>query len=361
MKKDKKYRVVHVTTEILDFFLGGIARVVTSLYENRQEDELFILNHQNSTNDFSLTKNEDILKIHIQDFLNLEKLPLQQQEEPDVVFFHSFNSLFDLKLKTNAKKIYVIHSIIPFENQFYSKPDVKSEERFWKAYDNADEMVMVSNSEVEKMKYLVQKMGKKMKPIYFVYNGIESFVDKKIYFPKNNMIGYVGRVDYRKGIIQLIEQMKNVVGYRLLMATGSSSSYNPIAYEKMISTIEHCAKGKAIPLGYLQGDRLNALYNQSECIVVPSLYEPFGMIILEAMRMGKVIIASKVDGIVEILGEDYPFYFDVCKDKDLCRVLDKFNQYDLIEKEKIVKKNYDILDCFSAETMVDGYRKLSLL
>lgn len=354
----KTYDTVHITTEILEFAIGGIATVLTKLYNNKKENELFILNHK-SREDFTLSKSEDILKIHIDDFLSMEKLPINN--EPKVIFFHSFQSLLSSNLKTSAKKVYVVHSIIPFENHFCDNRDKVSEQGFWRAYDNADEIVVVSLSEIQKMNDLVKMLGKKPKPIRHIYNGIElKFQDIPNDEIQKGLIGYVGRIDYRKGVFPLIENMRDVEEYKLIMATGSPSSLNVKFVEKFYQKIEHQAKGKVMPLGYASGKRLNSVYQKCELIVIPSIYEPFGMTVLEAIQHGKLILASKVDGILEILGEQYPLYFDVCKNGDLNRVLKKYEQMSEQEKKSLIDHNYNLLRNFSTDNMVREYQQYAM-
>lgn len=49
---------------------------------------------------------------------------------------------------------------------------------------------------------------------------------------------------------------------------------------------------------------LAKLYQQASVVVVPSIYEPFGMTALEAMACGRPVIASRVGGLEELVGSD---------------------------------------------------------
>lgn len=52
--------------------------------------------------------------------------------------------------------------------------------------------------------------------------------------------------------------------------------------------------------GYISDDRLSALYNAAECFIYPSLYEGFGLPVLEAMACGAPVISSNVTSIPEL-------------------------------------------------------------
>ncbi|MDB4891920.1 MAG: hypothetical protein JWL61_3775 [Gemmatimonadetes bacterium] len=56
-------------------------------------------------------------------------------------------------------------------------------------------------------------------------------------------------------------------------------------------------------LGYVSTGELNLQYNQSLCLVYPSLYEGFGIPILEAMRAGCPVIAVNRSSIPEVAGD----------------------------------------------------------
>jgi 1,4-alpha-glucan branching enzyme len=59
-------------------------------------------------------------------------------------------------------------------------------------------------------------------------------------------------------------------------------------------------------LGFVPDDQLNSLYNQAQCAVVPSIFEGFGITVIEALAAGTRVVGTDVDGIREILkNKDY--------------------------------------------------------
>lgn len=55
-------------------------------------------------------------------------------------------------------------------------------------------------------------------------------------------------------------------------------------------------------LGYVSDDRLDGLYRGARCLVMPSLYEGFGLPVLEAMRFGVPAIVSSAGALPEVAG-----------------------------------------------------------
>lgn len=71
-----------------------------------------------------------------------------------------------------------------------------------------------------------------------------------------------------------------------------------------------------ILLGYVDRTDMPALYSGSKAFIYPSLYEGFGLPVLEAMACGTIIITSNVTSIPEI-GDSYPRYFDPENTKEM--------------------------------------------
>jgi glycosyltransferase involved in cell wall biosynthesis len=71
----------------------------------------------------------------------------------------------------------------------------------------------------------------------------------------------------------------------------------------------------------IDDETLCCLYNRALAFVYPSLYEGFGMPLLEAMVCGCPIIASRIPSTIEVAG-DCPIYFDPSEEDDLLNALD---------------------------------------
>lgn len=111
-----------------------------------------------------------------------------------------------------------------------------------------------------------------------------------------NSILYIGRIDKRKGIEFLIRSMPYVVQQipeaRLLI--GGKGSY----LEKMKSLVSQLDLERNVTfLGFIPDDQLNSLYNKAQCVVVPSIFEGFGMTVIEALAAGTRVVGTNVDGI----------------------------------------------------------------
>jgi glycosyltransferase involved in cell wall biosynthesis len=142
--------------------------------------------------------------------------------------------------------------------------------------------------------------------ITVIHNGVDT---DKFYRlskqPKQKVVLYVGRIDKRKGIEFLIRSMPlvrlQIPDVRLLVGGVGSHLH------KMRALVSHLQLEHQVTfLGYIPDDQLNALYNQAQCVVVPSIFEGFGITVIESLAAGTRVIGTNVDGIREILSnEDY--------------------------------------------------------
>jgi glycosyltransferase involved in cell wall biosynthesis len=117
---------------------------------------------------------------------------------------------------------------------------------------------------------------------------------------KPNRVLYVGRIAKRKGIDFLIRSMpfvmRSIPNAQLLV--GGKGSY----LGKMKSLVRQLHLERNVTfLGFVPDDQLNTLYNQAQCVVVPSVFEGFGITVIEALAAGTRVVGTDVDGIREIL------------------------------------------------------------
>jgi glycosyltransferase involved in cell wall biosynthesis len=67
--------------------------------------------------------------------------------------------------------------------------------------------------------------------------------------------------------------------------------------EKMKSLVKQLGIGQNVTfLGFVPDDQLNLMYNRAQCVVVPSIFEGFGMTAIEALAAGTRVVGTDVDG-----------------------------------------------------------------
>lgn len=112
------------------------------------------------------------------------------------------------------------------------------------------------------------------------------------------LLFFVGRIVHEKGLQILIRAMPRILATyprtRLLAAGKNGQRYWPLAYELGVENAVEF-------LGFISDRERDCIYRVADAAVFPSLYEPFGIVALEAMACGCSVIASHVGGLREVV------------------------------------------------------------
>jgi alpha-maltose-1-phosphate synthase len=141
-----------------------------------------------------------------------------------------------------------------------------------------------------------------------IHNGIDleqyqpatsrSYLDRQeIDFP---YILFVGRISRQKGILQLIEAMPFLRDLDLKLVLCASSPDTPELEAEVREKVTGNPGIRWIN-EMVAKENVIQLYSHAQAFVCPSIYEPFGIINLEAMACRAPVIASRVGGIKEVV------------------------------------------------------------
>ncbi len=121
---------------------------------------------------------------------------------------------------------------------------------------------------------------------------------------REKVILYVGRFDERKGIETLVRAFallkeRDLKNIKLMIVGGSSANMPDGAERGRIENIvnELGLKDSTIFVGRIGHDVLPLYYTAADVCVIPSHYEPFGLVAIEAMACGVPVVASNVGGL----------------------------------------------------------------
>jgi glycosyltransferase involved in cell wall biosynthesis len=109
--------------------------------------------------------------------------------------------------------------------------------------------------------------------------------------------------------------------------------------------------------GFVPDDELNVLLSNSLAIVFPSLYEGFGMPLIEAMAAGVPVTCSNAGSIPEVV-EDAGLYFDPLNIDEIANSIAKIVS-DAKLRNELIQRGYRQAAKFSnTDAMIDEYIKL---
>ena len=119
-----------------------------------------------------------------------------------------------------------------------------------------------------------------------------------------NYLLFVGTIEPRKNLVTLLrataDLLKNGRPRYLLVVAGASGWLNSNVYQLVQSL---GLQSYVRFLGYISREELRVLYSATRVFVYPSLYEGFGLPVLEAMACGAPVITSNTSSLPEVAGE----------------------------------------------------------
>lgn len=274
----------------------------------------------------------------------------------DVVHYQVFHPhILTLPLRKPAKKVVVtMHDLIPLIYPDKYPPGVRGKINFVKQKRRlkyVDAILAVSETSKKDICRLLKINPSKVFVVHEAPRSVFRRLDnkktleevlKKYNLPKEFFL-YVGDINYNKNIPLLFEAVKKS-GKNLVVAgkqakeidnagLGLENLNGPMDWVRYLFGVAHpenahydelleLVKGneKIYRLGFVPDEDLVVLYNMAKAYIQPSLYEGFGLPILEAIECGTPVIASKINAHKEIAG-DAAIYFDPKNVSELTKLL----------------------------------------
>jgi len=141
-----------------------------------------------------------------------------------------------------------------------------------------------------------------------IYNGVDTtffnpnisgdYIRKRLNLEGRFIVLFIGRLAWNKGLPDLIKAVaiaKNKISNITLLICGRGRLLNEIKKEVNQLGIEDSVR----LIGFVDTCELPAYYASSDVVCFPSIFEPFGLVPVEAMSMSRPVIATKVGGIPE--------------------------------------------------------------
>ena len=128
-----------------------------------------------------------------------------------------------------------------------------------------------------------------------------------------NFVLQVGRVEARKNQAAALAAVERLDGVTLVLAGPERDG----GLSETLRNSTHCRV-----LGMVDQPMLELLYKRAAAVVVPSLYEGFGLPVLEAMARGKVVVAAKSSSLPEVGGEGALYFHHSAGPDHLAHVLE---------------------------------------
>jgi glycogen(starch) synthase len=161
--------------------------------------------------------------------------------------------------------------------------------------------------------------------------------------PDERLVLLVGRLVYEKGFQLALEALPRVIrkvpNLRFLVA---GSGTHEAELKKQARELGLMDRGTFV--GWIGDDVLHSLYRIADLCVVPSLYEPFGLVALEAMASGCPCIVANTGGLAEVVpNDDVGLRFRSRDPRSLARMMEKVLTDDALRDRLIAEASEHVL------------------
>ena len=182
----------------------------------------------------------------------------------------------------------------------------KDENRFRQAARLADRIVTISEFSRQEIKRYLGVDAKKIQamPLGVDSNWFSPVAAEKTGGTTAPRLLYVGSDDERKNLRRLLEAMGLLHRQLDCPATLTCCGLGDAAAAKYVPILRDAGIADFVTFtGFLPDEELRKLYTEADLFVFPSLYEGFGLPILEAMAAGLPVVSSRSAALPEVGGE----------------------------------------------------------
>lgn len=286
----------------------------------------------------------------------------------NLIHYPYFDLFFNtLKIDMSVKNVVTVPDVIPLLYPKHYPPGLKGKVRFLmqkKELKKADAIITISETS---KKDIVRFLDIDPEKIYVTYLApnfkFTKLKSSKVKLPTRFVL-YIGDVNYNKNILTLVKACK-LAKLKLVIvgkqAVEANYDRNHIENASLKELQDKYGNDKdIIRLGFLSNTDLNYVWNKATLYCQPSLYEGFGLPVLEAMQAGVPVLSSRTQALVEV-AENAAKFFDPKSTKDLTQKL-KLLMGDTKKRDELIKKGKERVKQFSweraAKETLDVYRRV---
>jgi D-inositol-3-phosphate glycosyltransferase len=309
-----------------------------------------------------------------------------EEEKPyDLIYSHYWLSAVVglwMKFRFDIPLVHTFHTLAFLKNKAVGGLEHTS--RIQTEQDLVLRADKILSTSTEEKRSLIRESGVYPGNIDVIYPGINQELfhpvgDKSVfaetgYREQDRILLYVGRIEPVKGLMSVIDafdimQKKNtsLFGRLKLVVIGGGEKGRDFVKNPEIMRIQNAVREKELEeqvvfLGSKNQSELKKYYSAADALIVPSLYESFGLVVLEALACGTPVLVSQIGKMRTIVKEGRNgFCFLPNSPDSLSDCIEYFysNTGKLWPKETI---RNDIINAFSWErTAEETYRALDAL
>ena len=287
-------------------------------------------------------------------------LPLQLffgKPRPDIFFTPGHYAPRFSPIPTVISILDVSYLLFP---KYFRKGDL-TQLTSWSVYSIKNASRVLTISEASK-KDIIKFYGVKEDTIIVTYPGFTPFKEfqNTNFFPKwktgEEYCIFVGTLQPRKNLIRLLEAFQKLNEKNLKLVVVGKKGW---LYTEIFNKVKELKlDDRIVFLDYVDRSHLYQLFQNAKCFILPSLYEGFGIPVVEAMAAKVPVVVSNVSSLPEIVG-DAGILVDPYSVDDIARGIKEAINLDETTRNSIIEKGLERTKQFSWEKA--AYKTLAVL
>ena len=293
--------------------------------------------------------------------------------QPDLLHLTSFFEVYYLSLPSHVKTVVTLHDLIPILFEKWCFDNELAKQWYWSRLEQIKRCSKIITISSSAKKDIIKILEVPEEKVVVVYGGLDKrfqmmekdkvkriLVKHGIHNPYFLSVGAPSR---HKNVSRIFEAFKNYIkvsknGSLKLVVVCKLLPFEREIWQKEIKKIGIAEK--VILTNFVSDQEMPAFYNGAEMLLFPSLYEGFGLPILEAMACGIPVITSNVSSMPEVGGEA-AFYVNPESVEGIARAVSEI-MGNRGRREEMVKKGLEQVKKFTwekaAKQTLEVYRQV---
>ncbi|MDR0811213.1 MAG: glycosyltransferase family 4 protein [Paludibacter sp.] len=272
---------------------------------------------------------------------------------PQFDVWHAIHQLSRFKPAYNHTKLILTIHDLNYLYEKHGKRRAQGQRRMQRKVNRADEIVCISQfacSEVERNLNLGNKRCR------VILNGVENLSQNPVQKPKIDICEpfffTLGVLKAKKNFHVLLDMMKLMPDKQLYIVGKGNDSYSQYLYQRIEN--ENITNVKM--LGIVTDEEKTWLFRNCEAFLFPSLFEGFGLPVVEAMLFGKAVFSSAETSLKEI-GSTHAFFWKSFEPNEMKTLIDN-NLADFYKSQEKIQAEIDYANSFSYKKHLQQYEEL---
>lgn len=302
-----------------------------------------------------------------------------QPEKADIIHYPFFDFFFlTLPWIKTKPTVVTVHDVVPLIYPEHFPPGIKGKLKFLiqkQLLSRVEAIITDSNTSAKDLSTYLNIPTNKVNPIYLgaPENFNQPSLDQvKVFKEKHNLppkfFGFVGAVSYNKNLARLIQAVDRLGKYPLIIVTNTEidsktqEKQTRMVLDSVQSALAALKHKDLVQFIKIKDHKdLNVFYASCLAYVQPSLYEGFGLPVVEAMKSGTLVVVSQGGALGELVGKS-PYVFDPLNISDMVGVLEQAVSLTSSEKKVTIEANLLRVQKFNwqetAEQTINVYAKV---